>query len=210
MANQSLSNKWASAGILSAIAASLCCITPVLAVLAGSSGLASTFSWMESFRPFLIGITVAVIGFAWYQKIKPQPKEEMDCNCEEEQKQPFIQGKGFLSIVTVFSALMLAFPYYSSAFYPQSNANETVLVQDQTKQTLVLNIKGMTCTGCEAHVEQAANEVVGITKAKASYEEGKAEIDFYPSLTKPEDIIAAVKTTGYEITDSKVETEKKE
>lgn len=70
MANQSLSNKWASTGILSAIAASLCCITPVLAVLAGSSGFASTFSWMEAFRPFLIGITVAAIGFARYQKLK--------------------------------------------------------------------------------------------------------------------------------------------
>jgi len=31
-------------GLLTAIAASLCCITPVLALIAGTSGLASTFS----------------------------------------------------------------------------------------------------------------------------------------------------------------------
>ena len=60
-----------SAGILTAIAASLCCITPVLALLAGTSGIASSFSWMEPFRPYLIGFTILVIGYAWYQKLKP-------------------------------------------------------------------------------------------------------------------------------------------
>lgn len=39
-------------GMFAAVGASLCCITPVLAVLAGSTGMASTFSWMEPFRPF--------------------------------------------------------------------------------------------------------------------------------------------------------------
>jgi hypothetical protein len=37
-------NKIVGLGLLTAISASLCCITPVLALLAGTSGLASTFS----------------------------------------------------------------------------------------------------------------------------------------------------------------------
>lgn len=64
-----------SAGILTAIAASLCCITPVLALLVGTSGIASSFSWMEPFRPYLIGFTILVIGYAWYQKLKPVKKK---------------------------------------------------------------------------------------------------------------------------------------
>jgi mercuric ion transport protein len=44
--------KLIGAGLLTAIAASLCCITPVLALVAGTSGLASTFSWLEPFRPY--------------------------------------------------------------------------------------------------------------------------------------------------------------
>jgi len=67
-------------GLLTAIAASLCCITPVLALIAGTSGLASTFSWLEPFRPYFIGLTILVLAFAWYQKLKPQKK--IDCNCE--------------------------------------------------------------------------------------------------------------------------------
>lgn len=59
--------KLIGAGLLTAIAASLCCITPVLALVAGTSGLASTFSWLEPFRPYFIGLTILVLGFAWYQ-----------------------------------------------------------------------------------------------------------------------------------------------
>ena len=78
-------------GLLTAIAASLCCITPVLALIAGTSGLASTFSWLEPFRPYFIGLTILVLAFAWYQKLKPQKK--IDCNCETTEKSNFMKTK---------------------------------------------------------------------------------------------------------------------
>ncbi len=83
------------AGVVSALAASLCCIMPVLAIIAGSSGIASTFSWIEPARPYLIGLSVMVLGFAWYQKLNPKPVD--DCGCEVE-KEKFIQTKTFLFI----------------------------------------------------------------------------------------------------------------
>ena len=109
-------NKLAGLGLLTAISASLCCITPVLALLAGTSGLASTFSWLDPLRPYLIGLTVLVLGFAWYQKLKPQ--KQIDCDCDTTEKTPFIQTKKFLAIVTVFAGLMLAFPTYANVFFP--------------------------------------------------------------------------------------------
>lgn len=111
-------NRLAGLGIFTAISASLCCITPVLALLAGTSGFASTFSWLDPFRPYLIGLTVLVLGFAWFQKLKP--KKPIDCNCETTEKTPFIQTKTFLGIVTVFAGLMLAFPTYAHIFFPKT------------------------------------------------------------------------------------------
>src|SRR5215218_6538080 len=90
-----------SAGIFSAVAASLCCITPVLALIAGTSGIASSFSWIEPARPYLMGISIAVLGFAWYQKLRTQPVD--DCGCEVNEKPKFIQLKTFLGIVTIFA-----------------------------------------------------------------------------------------------------------
>lgn len=57
--------------MIAALMSSLCCITPVLALIAGTSGLASTFSWLDPARPFFVGITVMVLSFAWYQKLLP-------------------------------------------------------------------------------------------------------------------------------------------
>jgi len=197
------STKWAGASILAAFAASLCCITPVLALLAGTSGVASTFSWMEPFRPYLIGLTVAVLGFAWYQKVKPQKANEIDCDCEEDGKPPFMQTKGFLGIVTVFAAVMLAFPMYSQIFYPD-NSKEVVVVNQSDIETASFEIKGMTCTGCEEHVKHAVNELDGIIGVTSSYNEGEASVKFDASKTTLESIIKAIDATGYHVTKSQL------
>jgi hypothetical protein len=47
---KSSEKKWIGAGLLAAITASLCCITPVLAVLGGLGGIASTFSWLDPLK----------------------------------------------------------------------------------------------------------------------------------------------------------------
>ena len=99
-------NKLIGASLLTAITASLCCITPVLALIAGTSGIASTFSWIEPFRPYLIGLTTLILGFTWHQKLKPE--KEIDCVCETDEKPKFIQSKNFLGIVTIFVIVILA------------------------------------------------------------------------------------------------------
>jgi mercuric ion transport protein len=42
-------------GVVAALAASSCCIPPVIAAIAGVGGISSSMSWMEPFRPYLIG-----------------------------------------------------------------------------------------------------------------------------------------------------------
>ena len=45
------SKSLAGTGLLAALAASLCCITPLLVIVGGLGGVASTFSWLEPLRP---------------------------------------------------------------------------------------------------------------------------------------------------------------
>ena len=200
MTAKSKSRNWAGAGLLSAVAASLCCIAPVLAIVSGASGVASTFSWMEPFRPYLIGTTVLVLAFAWYQKLKPKTKEEIDCNCDDDGKLPFMQTKKFLGLITVFAALMLAFPYYSGIFYPD-NKKEAIIMDSSNVQNISFNIKGMTCSSCEEHVNHAVSELEGIVEIKSSYEKGNAKVKFDKSKTNIEEIEKAINSTGYKVTD---------
>ncbi|QNR23208.1 mercuric transport protein MerTP [Croceimicrobium hydrocarbonivorans] len=185
--------------VMAAIGASLCCITPVLALIAGASGAASTFSWLDPARPYLIGITVLVLGFAWYQKLRPRSKEEIECDCDDETKPSFWQSKKFLSIITVFAALMLAFPVYADVFYPQQEQQAGVENQ-QILKSMVFSVSGMTCTGCEEHVHHEVNKLDGIVQVQASYESENAIVQFDTSRTSILEIEKAINSTGYKVT----------
>ena len=195
-----MKNKLAVTSILTAITASLCCITPVLALIAGTSGVASTFSWIEPFRPYLIGLTILVLLFAWYQKLKPE--KEIDCECETDKKPKFIQSKTFLGVVTVFAIVMLAFPYYSSMFYPNSE-KQIVVVDKSNIKTTEYKISGMTCPSCEAHVNHEVNKLNGIVNSKTSYKNGNAIIEYDQTKTNELEIEKAINSTGYNVTDKK-------
>mgnify|MGYP003684940363 CR=1 FL=1 len=192
--------KLIGAGLLTAITASLCCITPVLALIAGTSGIASTFSWIEPFRPYLIGLTILVLCFAWYQILKP--KKEIDCECDTDEKPKFVQSKTFLGIVTAFAIIMLAFPYYSGIFYP-STEKQIIVVDKSDIKITEFKISGMTCVGCEEHVNHEVNKLNGIVVSKASYENGNAIIEFDRTKTNETEIEKAINTTGYKVTDKK-------
>ncbi len=190
--------KLAGAGIFTAIAASLCCITPVLVLISGATGTASAFSWLEPFRPYLIGITVVVLSFAWYLKLKPRTAEEIECACEEDKKSSFSQSKIFLGIVTVFAVLMMAFPYYGSVFSPDPK-KEVAIVQQNDIQTLHLDVRGMTCSACDNNVENAAYQAGGVIDAKADYRTGKAVVKFDKSKTSADKIIKSIDATSYKV-----------
>jgi copper chaperone CopZ len=197
MKDNKASGSLLGAGVLSAVAASLCCITPVLALIAGSSGIASTFSWIEPARPYLIGLSIVVLAFAWYQKLKPVKAD--DCGCAVDEKPKFIQSKSFLFIVTIFAALMIAFPSYSKIFFPKTE-KEVIIVEKSNIQTAEFKIKGMTCTGCEEEVKHEVNKLQGIIKADVSYQNTNAVIQFDNSKTNVAAIEKAINSTGYKAT----------
>jgi len=158
--------------------------------------LASTFSWLEPMRPYFIVATILVLGFAWYQKLKPQKK--MDCNCEEKGKPKFIQSKKFLFIVTILAVLLLSFPYYAHIFYPKMENKD--LVESESTLQKTFTIEGMTCASCEEHVNHEVNRLNGIIESNISYEKGIAIIKFDSTLTSSGEIEKAINLTGYMVT----------
>ncbi|MGH1384012.1 mercuric transport protein MerTP [Kordia sp.] len=195
-----MKNKLAVTSILTAITASLCCITPVLGLIAGTTGIASSFSWIEPYRPYLIGLTILVILFAWYQKLKPE--KDIDCECEADEKPKFIQSKTYLGVVTVFAIVMLTFPYYSSIFYPNSEKQIDIVDKSNIKTT-EYKISGMTCASCEVHVNHEVNKLNGIVNSKTSYENGNAIIEFDETKTNELEIEKAINSTGYNVTEKR-------
>lgn len=193
---------WAGAGLLTAAAASLCCITPLLAFLTGISSVAAAFSWMEPFRPVLIAITLFVLFFAWYQRFKPQTAEQAACDCNAEKKPSFFQSNRFLSIITAVAFVLLAFPYYGQIFYHSNNLNEQnsqVVPAPIHFQKIRFSVRGMTCQSCEKHIEHNVQQLKGINKAQADSQNGTASISFDPLKTSKEQLVKAINSSGYQV-----------
>jgi copper chaperone CopZ len=190
-----------SVGLLSAFAASLCCITPLLALITGTFGMASSFSWIEPARPYLIGITVIVLAFAWYQQLSRKSQEEESCQCEPTS---FMKSKKALLFITLFSGLLLAFPYYASALYeaPTKSTN----IQQQSNLKLVnFSVKGMSCASCTAHIDGELSKVSGVAKSLTSYEKAETRVTYDPKKISVDSLKSKINRTGYQVTSIKTQ-----
>ncbi len=198
--NKSKENKWLGVGIFAALAASLCCIAPVLAILGGLGGIASAFSWLEPFRSYLIGISIVALGAAFYQAYKP--KKQIQCDCENDEKPNFINSKKFLWIILFVSILLFSFPYYSGALFPNiDNASTDINTVNIVKAKI--DIEGMTCESCENTINYSLKTTKGVISASSSYKTGVAEVTFDKSKVQPEKLKEAIEKTGYKVKDVK-------
>lgn len=72
--------------------------------------------------------------------------------------------------------------------------------QDTTKfHKIVLKVKGMTCEGCESHIEREVSALDGVISVDAIYAEGSATIEYLPSKLEERTIIEAINKTGYRV-----------
>jgi len=192
-------------GVFAALAAALCCITPVLALLAGISGAASAFFWLEPARPFLIVFAIASLGYAWYSSLRTKYSTTCDPGgtCKVEKKS-FLASRAFLVIVTVAAIALMAFPYYAHIFYPKPEKQNIVVVESNNVQSASFTIEGMSCKACETEVNNELYKVKGVIDAQTFYDKGISIVKFDKSKATIDQLKTAIDATGYKVTDYKL------
>lgn len=182
-------------GVITAIASSLCCIAPILTLIVGSSSIASNFSWIEPARPYLITLTILILGFVWYQKLKPSKKD--NCGCDEmNKKTSFVQSTLFLVLVTGFAIIMTLFPYYSDIFHAKTNISKGI-ISEENKLEIEIKVDGMTCESCQNHINEALLQIEGISKVNTSYANESTRVVYDKSKTTYNEIIKVINNMGY-------------
>lgn len=192
--------KLISTGIIAAIASSICCITPILALLAGSGSFAASFSWIAAVRPYMILLTVIVLGLAWYLQLRPNATDDCDCAIDESPK--LFQSKTFLSGITIFAILMMAFPFFAKRILPANEKTSLVVVDKLKSKTIELNIEGMNCEACELHINGELARLKGIYQYHTSYPLAKSTVTYDPGRVSKDSIIAVINLTGYKVKNS--------
>lgn len=105
-------------GVTAAIAASLCCVGPLVLVMLGIGGAwGANLALLEPYRPLLLGIAVVFLVFA-YRKIYRTPAAA-DCTpgslCALPQTSRVYKTLFWMVVVVV--GLASAFPYIAPLFY---------------------------------------------------------------------------------------------
>ena len=103
---------FAAGSILAAISASLCCVLPIVFALTGFSILGAS-ALFSAWRPYLLGLTVGLLGLGFYFAYRPRPEQCALGSCEMRVTSRW--ERPFLWLVTLFVILFAAFPYYSGS-----------------------------------------------------------------------------------------------
>lgn len=204
MKQESTSRAVSGIGIIAAIAASLCCITPVLALMAGVSGAASSLSWLEPARPLLVVLAVTTLGYAWYRSLRSKKDDVCahDGTCTLEKKS-FLASRAFLVILTIAAITLITFPYYAHLFYPKPVKQNIPVAESSHIQTAYFTIKGMTCKGCEAEVNHEIHKVPGVIDAQTFYHKGLSIVKFDSTKASRKQLQSAIENTSYSVIDIK-------
>ncbi len=97
--------------VAAAFAASACCLGPLVLALAGIGGAASVVA-LAPYRPYLLGLTAALLAGAFYQTYR---RPARPCGPGEACEMPKANraGRVILWLATIIVLLAAAFPYYS-------------------------------------------------------------------------------------------------
>ncbi len=66
-------------------------------------------------------------------------------------------------------------------------------------EQLVLQVGGMSCTGCESRIEKVLGRVDGVRSADADHRSGEVRVLFDPEQGSAQNIGAVISKAGYEI-----------
>jgi copper chaperone CopZ len=100
-----------------------------------------------------------------------------------------MKTKGFIAVAFLFAIIILL---ASCGGSKQEKSKEL-----GTASLIEVKIEGMTCTGCEQTIQKNVGKLEGIKSVKATFTDGRAVIEYFPSVADTIKIREAITGSGY-------------
>jgi mercuric ion transport protein len=189
-------------GVVAAVAASSCCILPLLlgAASAGSVGLGAA---MAPYRPYFMALTVLLLGGAFYFTYRPRKAGcETDC-CGTNAGRSQRVHRALLWVVTLFTVGALAYP--NIAAYRVRNAAKAALpvAVAATASTAVFAVGNMTCAECTLPIVKALKATPGVYDAAVDFSAKRATVRYDASKISGPELRKVIEKTGFPVMGAK-------
>ncbi len=187
---------WAAmAALASALPASACCWVPLLFLALGVSagGISATF---DNVRPLFLVVAAVLLAVGFYVIYLRKAACAPDADCAAPSPKLGRFNRMILWMATVAVVAFAFFPNYVGFLL----ADDTSPANVDGLPTVTLDIEGMTCEACAAHIQKSLTGVPGVHGALVSYADGQARVAIDPAAPPSRGaLVEAVVKAGYEV-----------
>jgi copper chaperone CopZ len=180
-------------GILSAILGSICCVGPLLLIALGLGTFATVIG---RYHWFFIVAATAILIWAWPKYLR----EKTVCDCEHTPMEGRRSGMVTLLTVTLLVVGFAGLDVSRYIFASPSVAAQTETDLSNGLHRIVVPVEGLSCVTCEIPVRHALRKIDGVKSVQVSAASKTATVDYEPAKTNPEQLVAAINSTGYRAT----------
>lgn len=189
--------------IFAAVAASLCCILPLVLAGTGLGGLAAA-AVFESWRPYLLALTAVLLvtGLALaYRESKRECAPGDVCAAKPKNRRNVLT----FGVVAGLVVAIAAFPYYSGVVV-QAMSPAKAKSKESTKGSLVTTsfaVTGMTCPSCASGLEASFRNLPGVKEARVDYDAKRATITYDTIKQNEQALKKLITDVGYGVKNDK-------
>lgn len=186
--------------VVSALAASLCCIVPFAAALLGIAGFGAS-EFLGSWRPYLLVTTLGLLGFGFYMAYRRQPGQGCSSGASCGRTSLGRWNRTVVWIATVFVLGFSAFPYYGGRLVQavSSNSKPAGSVPTSPEAQLVLKIGGMDCPVCAEALQNGFRQIPGVRQSQVSFQDKQATIEYDPRRVDRVRLVKVITDAGFKV-----------
>jgi copper chaperone CopZ len=177
-----------TSGVFAAVAASLCCIGPLLSLSLGLGGFAAAARFAR-WRPLLLGVTLGLLGLAWYFTYRRSPANCADQSCVRPPGRAARLGLWLGTLVALGAAV---YPWLPAAHHPTDAAAVAV---DEARFSVL--IPSMDCPPCARGIAATLRRAPGVKQAAVDYDTRRAVLVYNPAVTDRDRLLALIDATGF-------------
>lgn len=182
--------------VVAAIAASLCCILPILAAVTGLGAIAAGVAF-EKWRPYLLGVTGLLLAagliFAWRDR-KRSCAPGSACEGKPIRRWNWIA----LGVVAAFAAGLAAFPYYSGAVAQMAlRTPGPARPAAAHVSKAVFRIPDLDCPACAVSLSSALRKLPGVLDVRSDVDARRAVVTYDPRALNAKALEKVIEGTGF-------------
>lgn len=197
------------AAVAAAIAASLCCVGPLVLIGLGASGAwMSGLSALEPIKPLL---TLATGGFLGYAFARVYGKSSQSQVCEPgslcaDPRTDRINKVALWGVTIVVAGLLMVPSIVGWVDASNNQRAKTAAVHDgaaasaavsQGRERVVLSVQNMTCEACPHNVRKALASLDGVEVIEVTSDPPRAIVEYDSAMVSVDELSKATNDIGY-------------